>query len=90
MTYVKTGEGWLHLATVIDCCTKEVIGYAMDDHYQSPLISRAIRNAARNRKLAAGAIFHSDRGSNYMSAEYAADLNTRATAISRSHRNLLR
>jgi putative transposase len=71
ITYVKTGEGWLYLATVIDCCTKEVIGYAMDDHYQTPLISRAIQNAARNRKLAAGAIFHSDRGSNYMSAEYA-------------------
>ncbi|MDW4910444.1 IS3 family transposase [Streptomyces sp. ADMS] len=67
---LATGEGWLYLATVIDCCTKEVIGYAMDDHYQTPLISRAIRNAARNRKLATGAIFHSDRGSNYMSAEF--------------------
>jgi putative transposase len=74
ITYVKTGEGWLCLATVIDCCTKEVIGYAMDDHYQTPLISRAIQNAARNRKLAAGAIFHSDRGSNYMSAEFAVTL----------------
>ncbi|MEU3343249.1 DDE-type integrase/transposase/recombinase [Streptomyces sp. NPDC006668] len=56
ITYIATGEGWLYLATVIDCCTKEVIGYAMDDHYQTPLISRAIRNAARNRKLAKGAI----------------------------------
>ncbi|NEC93082.1 IS3 family transposase, partial [Streptomyces sp. SID12501] len=74
ITYIKTGEGWLYLATVIDCCTKEVIGYAMDDHYQTPLISQAIRNAARNRKLAAGAIFHSDRGSNYMSAEFAVTL----------------
>ena len=46
----------------------------MDDHYQTPLISRAIRNAARNRKLAPGAIFHSDRGSNYMSAEFALEL----------------
>ncbi|MFI9617274.1 IS3 family transposase [Streptomyces sp. NPDC052023] len=71
ITYVPTGEGWLYLATVIDCCTKEVIGYAMDDHYQTPLITRAIRNAARNRKLVKDAIFHSDRGSNYMSAEYA-------------------
>ncbi|MGW6262068.1 IS3 family transposase [Streptomyces sp. NPDC055085] len=35
ITYVKTAEGWLYLATVIDCCTKEVIGYAMDDHYQT-------------------------------------------------------
>ncbi|MGR8008925.1 DDE-type integrase/transposase/recombinase [Streptomyces hypolithicus] len=56
ITYIPTGEGWLYLATVIDCCTKEVIGYAMDDHYQTPLISRAIHNAARNRKLAKGAI----------------------------------
>jgi putative transposase len=71
ITYIPTGEGWLYLATVIDCCTKEVIGYAMDDHYQTPLISRAIRKAARNRKLSKGAIFHSDRGSKYMSAEYA-------------------
>jgi putative transposase len=70
ITYIKTGEGWLYLATVTGCCTREVIGYAMDDHYQTPLISRAIRNAARNRKLAKGAVFHSDRGSNYMSAEY--------------------
>lgn len=36
-----------------DCCTKEVIGYAMDDHYQTQLISRAIRNAARNRNISA-------------------------------------
>ncbi|MFE2865920.1 IS3 family transposase [Embleya sp. NPDC059259] len=70
ITYIPTAEGWLYLATAIDCCTKEVVGYAMDDHYQTPLISRAIRNAARNRTLAEGAIFHSDRGSNYMSAEY--------------------
>ncbi|MGW0826979.1 DDE-type integrase/transposase/recombinase [Streptomyces sp. NPDC002845] len=70
ITYIPTGGGRLYLATVIDCCTEEVIGYAMDDHYQTPLISRAIRNAARNRKLAKGAIFHSGRGSNYMSAEY--------------------
>lgn len=74
ITYIKTGEGWLYLATVIDCCTKEVIGYAMDNHYQTPLISRAIRNAAGNRKLADGAIFHSGRGSNYMSAEFAETL----------------
>src|SRR5262249_43990231 len=52
ITYIHTEEGWLYLATVLDCCTKEVIGYAMDDHYRTPLISRAIRNAARNRKLA--------------------------------------
>ncbi|MFD7407983.1 IS3 family transposase [Streptomyces sp. NPDC059866] len=75
ITYIATGEGWLYLAMVIDCCTKDVIGYAMDDHYQTSLISGAIRNAARNRRLAKEAIFHSDRGSNYMSAEFAETLD---------------
>lgn len=69
-TCVATGEGWLYLATVIDCCTKEVIGYAMGDPYQTSLISRGIRNAARNRNLSTDAVFHSDRGINYMSAEF--------------------
>lgn len=74
ITYIPTWEGWVFLATVIDCCTKEVIGWAMDDNYKTPLISAAIRMAARNRKLAEGAIFHSDRGSNYTSAEFAEEL----------------
>lgn len=75
ITYIPTGEGWLYLATVLDCCTKEVIGYAMDTNFQTPLITRAIRNAARNRTLTDGAIFHSDRGGNYMSTEYQATLH---------------
>jgi transposase InsO family protein len=74
ITYVPTWEGWLFLATVIDCHTKEVIGWAMDDHYKTPLIDAAIRMAARNRPPTPGAIFHSDRGSNYTSADYAKTL----------------
>ena len=75
ITYIPTWEGWLFLATVIDCHTKAVIGWAMDDHYRTPLIGAAIRMAARNHNLKPGAIFHSDRGSNYTSAEFAATLH---------------
>lgn len=74
LTYIPTWQGWLYLATVIDCHTKAVIGYAMADHYQTALITTAMEAAARNYDLAADAIFHSDRGSNYTSAEYAATL----------------
>jgi len=80
ITYIPTWEGWVFLATVIDCYTKAVIGWAMDDNYRTPLISAAIRMAARNHDLKPSAIFHSDRGSNYTSAEFAAtlrDLNIR-------------
>jgi transposase InsO family protein len=74
ITYVETWEGWLYLATVIDCCTKAVIGWAIDDNYKTPLIENAIEMAARNHRLADQAIFHSDRGSNYTSAKFAATL----------------
>lgn len=71
ITYIPTWRGWLYLATVIDCATKKVIGYAMDDNYRTPLITAAIEMAARNVDLPEGAVFHSDRGSNYTSAEFA-------------------
>lgn len=74
VTYVPTWQGWVYLATVIDCHTKAVIGWAMDDNYKTPLIEAAIEMAARNHRLAEGAIFHSDRGSNYTSAQYAKTL----------------
>lgn len=74
ITYIPTWEGWLYLATVIDCHTKAVAGWAMDDNYKTPLISAAIDMAARNNTIVPGAIFHSDRGSNYTSDEFAKTL----------------
>jgi transposase InsO family protein len=74
ITYIPTWEGWVFLATVIDCHTKAVIGWAMDDNYKTPLIEAAISMAVRNHHLKPGAIFHSDRGSNYTSVEFARTL----------------
>jgi putative transposase len=64
ITYISTWEGWLYLATVIDCATRKIVGWAMGDNYRAPLITSAIEMAARNVSLPADAIFHSDRGSN--------------------------
>jgi putative transposase len=50
---------------VIDCATRKVVGWAVDDNYRTPLITAAITMAARNVEPPADAIFHSDRGSNY-------------------------
>jgi transposase InsO family protein len=76
ITYIPTWEGWVYLATVIDCYSKKVIGWAMDDNYKTPLIEAAIRMAARNCDLPPGAIFHSDRGSNYTSAQFGRTLES--------------
>ena len=70
-TYIPTWEGWLYLATVIDCATKACIGYAMADHMRAELVIDALDMAARNYDLAPGAIFHSDRGTQYMSGAFA-------------------
>jgi transposase InsO family protein len=70
ITYIDSWAGWVYLATVIDCATRKIVGWAMDDNYKTPLISSAIRMAARNLDLPDGAIFHSDRGSNYTSSEF--------------------
>ena len=49
-----------------------VVGYAMDDNYKTPLIVEALTRAADSATLVSDAIFHSDRGSNYCSREFAA------------------
>ena len=74
ITYIPTWQGWVYLATVIDCATRKVAGWAMDDNYRAPLVISAIEMAARSLDLPADAVFHSDRGSNYTSSEFAAAL----------------
>lgn len=69
ITYIKSWEGWLYLATVIDCATKACIGYAMADHMRTSLIIEALEMAAERYDIT-GAIFHSDRGTQYMSEEF--------------------
>jgi putative transposase len=72
ITYIPSTEGFLYLATVIDCFTKECVGYAMADHMRASLVIAALTMAARNGRLNQGAIFHTDRGSQYTSDSFAA------------------
>ena len=88
ITYIPTWQGWVYLATVIDCATRKIVGWAMDDNYQTPLITAAIEMAARNLDLPVGAIFHSDRGSNYTSAEFRHPEKAGDRAIYGPHRYL--
>jgi putative transposase len=60
ITYIPTWQGWIYLALVIDCATRKIVGWAMDDNYKTPLIIDAIEMAVRNLNLPEGAVFHSD------------------------------
>jgi putative transposase len=77
ITYLATEEGWVYLATVIDCYSKMVIGWSMADHYKTSLITTALDSAAGTIDIQPGCVFHSDRGSNYTSYEFAAALTDR-------------
>lgn len=71
ITYIPTWEGWLYLATVLDIASRRVVGWAMADHLRTELISDALSNAIATRDPEPGVVFHSDRGCQYTSDEYA-------------------
>jgi transposase InsO family protein len=70
ITYVRTWEGWLYLASVIDLARRRVVGFAMAAHMRSELVCDALKMALRSRRPAPGLIFHSDRGSQYTSGQF--------------------
>ncbi|MET7304942.1 IS3 family transposase [Embleya sp. NPDC005575] len=79
ITYISTWEGFLYVATVIDCFSKAVVGWATADHFKTSLISSALDMTAGNLKMEENAVFHSDRGSNL---EFKGSLQHRFLAVS--------
>jgi transposase InsO family protein len=73
LTYLPLADGTnLYLATVIDCYSRRLVGWALADHMRTELVEDALKAAAAVRGNLAGAIFHSDHGSVYTSKDYAA------------------
>ena len=73
ITYIKTWQGWVYLATVLDCFSKKVVGYAMDREMTANLVIQALDMAAGRVRFTRGiTLFHSDRGTQYTSADFAA------------------
>lgn len=70
ITYLRTGEGWLYLATVIDLATRMVVGWQLAEHMRTSLVVDALDMAIAHGHLDPGAVFHSDRGTQYTSAEF--------------------
>jgi len=70
ITYVWTWEGWAYLATVIDLASRRVVGWALADHMEASLACDALSMAVASRRPAPGFIMHTDRGSQYTSAEF--------------------
>lgn len=70
ITYVRTGEGWLYLAVVLDVGSRRLLGYAMGDRIDTRLVIDALDMAAHTRAgRTTGTVFHSDHGSQYLAGK---------------------
>jgi putative transposase len=76
ITYLRSWEGFLYLAVVMDACSRRVVGWAMATHLRRELVLDAVGMAIFTRKPAPGLVHHSDRGSQYTSYEFGKTLRT--------------
>lgn len=84
ITYVPTKEGWLYLAAVMDLYSRRIVGWCMDTTLTASLTKNALRMAITQRQPTAGLLHHSDRGSQYASADYQALLHDHGMITSMS------
>lgn len=74
ITYIWTLTGWVYLATMIDLCTRAIVGWAVSRHCDTDLALRALNAAVARRKPPRGLLHHTDRGSTYTAEDYRARL----------------
>ena len=86
VTYVMTWEGWAYLATVIDLSSRRAAGWALAGHMRTSLVEDALSMAFTRRRPAEGVIFHSDRGCQYTSHDYAALARANGVVLSVSRK----
>ena len=86
ITYVRTYEGFLYLATVIDLFSRRVVGWSMDKNMDKHLVIRALLMAVYQRRPKQTVLVHSDQGSQYGSADYLAFMKEHNLTPSMSRR----
>ena len=86
ITYLDTAEGWLHLAGILDACTRRLVGWAAGESLDASLVTQAWQKAVRGRRPAPGLLHHSDRGSQYASGAMRTLLARSGAAASMSRR----
>jgi putative transposase len=86
MTYVRTLDGWLYFALVVDLFSRRIVGWSMDTTMTSALVVDAVRMGVGRREVGEGVIVHTDRGSQYCSDHSRQELAKYAMVRSMSRR----
>ena len=84
LTYVWTAEGWLYVAVMLDLWSRRVVGWATGETLHASLTLRALQMAIQHRRPGQGLLHHSDRGVQYASGEYRAQLQAAGLEASMS------
>lgn len=86
LTYIRTGEGWLYLAAVMDLYSRRIVGWAMRTRITSELTLEALHQALGRRTVHPGLLHHSDRGSQYAAGTYQQLLERHGITVSMSRK----
>ena len=70
ITYLKTAEGWLYLAAILDLWSRRIVGWACGPTLHASLVLAALHDALKRRAPPEGLLHHSDRGSQYVDDDY--------------------
>jgi len=86
ITYIRTHEGWMYLAVVIDLFSRQVVGWSMQSRMQTDLVLQAMTMAVWRRKPARGLMIHSDQGSQFTGHDWQDFLKAHGIECSMSRR----
>jgi putative transposase len=86
ITYIDTSEGWLYLCIIMDLYSRLIVGWSMDSHMRTELVTDAFTMAYTKRKPQEGLIFHSDKGVQYASKEFTKVLESNKCIASMSRK----
>lgn len=86
VTYLRTGQGWMYLAVVMDLYSRRIIGWSIHKRMTVDLVERAMQMALNLRQPTNALIFHSDRGSQYTSHRFQQQLRNNNITASMSRR----
>lgn len=86
ITYIKTHEGWLYLATVMDLHSRRIVGWSMQANLHADLVLQALLAAVWSRKPKPGLMLHSDQGTQYTSYDWQSFLKDHGIVCSMSRR----